>query len=87
MSRDKDYHGGKGNANNFGDKVGNSSEHLGDCISDSTPWKKQKIKVVQKHKETVQISLHNRFSIWEDENVDESEADDDLDHIFGETRD
>ena len=35
----------------------------------------------------MQLSLFNRFSIWEDENGDESEVDegsDGLDHSFGE---
>ena len=40
-------------------------------------WKEQRHKSVQKTKETVQLSLFNRFSYWKDANGDESDVVDD----------
>ena len=49
-----------------------TSTSVGDDGTELKTWKEQRKKSVQKPKETVQLSLFNRFSYWEDANGDES---------------
>ena len=70
-SRDQENHGGKVIVDRIEYRDGNASANLGKNVSDLNPWKEQRKKSVQRPKETVQLSLFNRFSFWEDENVDE----------------
>ena len=84
-SRDQENAGGKDIVDRVEHRDGNASANLGRNVSNLNPWKEQRKKSVQRPKETVQLSLFNRFSFWEDENVDESEVDDGsdyLDHSF-----
>ena len=54
-----------------------TSTSVGNDGTELNTWKEQRNKSVQKPKESVQLSLFNRFSHWEDANADESDVEDD----------
>ena len=56
------------------DGIAHISINQGNDGSELNPWKEQRKKSVQKPKETVQLSLFNRFSFWEDVNESKVEA-------------
>ena len=72
--KDQEDHSRKDYLVQIEDRIVGNSANLGNGGSELTPWEVQRKKSVPKLNETVQLSLFNRFSFWEDE--DKSDVDD-----------